>query len=174
MYQHCSVLRPEFGTRSNAATFDESFSTKVSNHISSGTFEPLSNYEHHLYLLTARLQAVCCLRGSKEPSLITKRDFLWGTMREGRFKGAKYVRLDPNHLGQKKKALSLANPTRTDEGNKDAHVPIIATSDPLCLYNLLHRHIFKYMPPNCEGEPRDRILRRKATAKTRKVSLVRE
>ena len=143
-----------FGTTLNAATFNEAFGLKVSDSIEDGTFQPLKEYKHYLFLLAARIQ------GAKEPTMLTKRDFQWGTMREGQFKGAKYVPLDPNHLGQKKKALSLLNPTRNDGGNKDAHVPIIATSNPLCLYNMLCWHIFEYMPPDCKGEPPNRNLRR--------------
>jgi hypothetical protein len=169
VFEECVKGRPQFGTTPHAASFDPLFEEKLEKAIQEGKFDPMTNYEHHLWLICGLICKTWLLRGSKEPSQITKDDFTWSVRSEGKYKGIECVRLKPSHLGQKQKKLTLSNYNRVDERNKDAHIEVLKTKDPLCLYNMLKRHIDEYMPPDCEGVPANRILRRKATQKQLKV-----
>jgi hypothetical protein len=169
----CQMYRPEYGTKPMASNFDHQWDSKLEKAIQEGKLDPIGNYEHHLKLLTALVMKTFCLRGAKEPSYLTKDDFIWSEKTVGKYAGLKCVRLKPSHQGQKMKELSLANPNRIDDSNKDAHIEVVRLNDPLCLYELLHKQINVYMPPNCGGQPMNRILRRKAPKGVLDVSILR-
>lgn len=60
--------RPDYGTTPHAAQFDANWRIKRQRAIESGELKPLTDYKHHLMVLTEEL--MCCnnLRGSKEVS----------------------------------------------------------------------------------------------------------
>ena len=172
LFDFCTKYRPDFGTTPNAATFDANMNAKIREAIANGTFNPLTVYEDHIWLLQTRLQTGCLLRAAKEPSLLTIPDFVFSASDEGKYIGANEVKLKSSHLGQKQRGMTLSNYTRIDPGNKHAHLPFYETTDPLCTYKLIKRQIFEYMPPDCKGTPANRILRREAPMKLKKVRAV--
>ena len=92
-------------------------------------------------------------------------DFEWGVMKDGEFKGRRYVKLKDTHNGQKGNDLSMAN--TTCKNDKDfQHIPYPETDDPLGVFNLLYRQIYEYMPPGCSEE---RIFHRQAPDKLLEV-----
>lgn len=107
-----------------------------------------------------------CTMNSK-PCMLTKDDFYWGVFHEGYFRGKNYVTLLPDHDGQKGNDLTLQNTTICNDKNRFAYAKIPQTSDPLGLYNILHKHIFEYFPPHANN---NRILRRIADDKELAVS----
>jgi hypothetical protein len=171
VFEKCAERRSTYGTLSHASTFDPQFDEKVKSAIQRKELNPSSNYNDHLFLLAAEIQKHWCLRGCQEPAYLTTSDFVWSEKTEGRYKGRKCVRLKPSHIGQKKKHLSLSNVTRIDDGNKDAHIEVICTPDPYCLYRLLYKQVYVYLPPDCKGLPANRVLRRFAPLKTRMVCI---
>jgi hypothetical protein len=90
-------------------------------------------------------------------------------MKEGRIKGVKTWECKSSNNGQKGQRLTVINNTRTTS-NKDSKYPeVLENRDPLSLCQLITRHFFQHMPPNCM--PGGRIFRRAATTKQRKVSI---
>ena len=129
--------RPSFGTRPHRASFDKDGDIKrlivledPSNQNQYYIFDIDGNVSitvkfkcdgipdftpFHLlqWIVADILQSYNMLRGGKEPSLLTRHDFEFGTMKEGEFKGRPYVWLKSSHSGQKKKgALTISNNTR--------------------------------------------------------------
>ena len=102
-----------------------------------------------------------------QPIALKRSDFIWGTMKEGDYFGIPCVQLKPTEA-EKGNAISLKNPLVSNSKNENAFLafPIIE-GDPFCVYNLLHRQCFEYMPPDCSD---DRILRRMAKKSLLKVS----
>ena len=82
-------------------------------------------------------------------------------MEEGDYKGLEFVELRATeHL--KGNQLSLKNTTTAIQKDQNfLKIPRIP-NDPYCLYNLLYRQVFEFMPPDVSE---DRILRREAPKK---------
>lgn len=171
-------LRPEYGTKANASTFDPSYRLKKKKAISEGIFNPLTNYTHHTWMLLEELMAVNMLRGAKEPAMLCRQDFIHGVMPpNSKYAGRRFYRIRPTHSGQKGNALSLRNQSTSNDRNNQAYVPMVEpppdAPDPLSLYNLLDRHLNVYLPTEFEHDhpSNDRIFRRMASNKQLEVCI---
>jgi len=106
--------REDYGTLPNASTFDDNFVIKRYEAIKKGVLRPLSDYDHHTYILLEDFLQKNMLRGSQEPVSITINDLEHGTMpAESGKRGMRFYRLKASHSGQKGNALSLKNTSTT-------------------------------------------------------------
>jgi hypothetical protein len=163
--------REDYGTLPNASTFDDNFVIKRYEAIKKGVLRPLSDYDHHTYILLEDFLQKNMLRGSQEPVSITINDLEHGTMpAESGKRGMRFYRLKASHSGQKGNALSLKNTSTENPKNMNGCAPMVEDpDDPYCLYYLLHRHLTQYLPPDASD---GRIFRRKASNKQIKVCSV--
>ena len=164
-FNRCIVVRPLFGTRSNASTFDPAADAKIELAITQGLFDPSGNYLHHVDLLQVRVMEHLGLR-SEEVVLMSRNDWFRSVMTEGEFLGVKTWQCRSSNNGQKGQGLTLRNNTRTTSNSDTAYAPVLESSRPLSLYQLIERQ-FEYMPPGCL--PSDRMFRRGASKKMIKV-----
>jgi hypothetical protein len=100
---------------------------------------------------------------------MTLSDWFQSSMKEGEFKGVKTWECKTSNNGQKGQRLTVINNTRTTSNRDSKYPEVLENRDPLSLYQLITRHFFQYMPPNCM--PAGRIFRRAATTKQKKVRM---
>jgi hypothetical protein len=167
IFSQCIVPRPEFGTRSNAATFDPAADAKIDQAITKGLFDRINNYLHHTDLLQVRVMEHLGLQG-EEVNLMSWNDWYRSEMDDGEFTGVKTWQCKSSNNGQKGQGLTLWNNTRTTSNSDTSYTPVLESMNRLSLYQLIDNH-FEYMPPNCE--PSDRMFRRGASNKILKVCL---
>ena len=168
------VQRPDYGTKSNAATFDSNYKRKRRAAIDNGTLNPLTDYDHHTWILLEDFLTHNMLRGSQEPCMVCRADIESGIMPvESDFAGKRFYRLKAKHSGQKGNALTLTNTSVQNEKNINAYVPMVEDpSDPFCLFYLLERHLNVYLPTQftiIDDPTNGRIFRRMASEKQLKV-----
>jgi len=60
----------DFGTLPNAATFDGQFRAKIRIAIKEGKLQPLTNYEHHRWILLEEFLTHNMLRASQKPVVV--------------------------------------------------------------------------------------------------------
>lgn len=178
VFELARKLRPDYGTNRKASSFDPDFRQKRRNAIANGTFQPLTNYTHHTWMLLEEIMSVNMLRGAQEPSMLCVDDFIHGIMPSTSiYAGRRFYRIRPDHAGQKGNPISLNNQSAANARNNHAYVPMIEPEhpDPLALYTMLRRHLTEYLPTHFEHHhPNNkRIFRRMASQKQLTVCVVR-
>ena len=101
--------------------------------------------------------------------MMSRKDWFRSVMTEGEFEGVRTWQCRTSNNGQKGQALSIRNDTRTTSNNDTSYAPVLENLNRLSLYQLIDHH-FDMMPPNCQ--PTDRMFRRGAPAKQRKVRVL--
>lgn len=137
--------------------------------IADGRIKPFESYQDHTDLLQIKMQQHLGLRGGEEIVKMTLSDWFQSSMKEGEFKGVKTWECKSSNNGQKGQRLTVINNTRTTSNRDSKYPEVLENRDPLSLYQLITRHFFQYMPPNCM--PAGRIFRRAATTKQKKVRM---
>lgn len=172
VFEQVRKHRPDYGTKSKAATFDPDFRQKHRQAMVDGYFRPLQDYNHHTYMLLEELMTVNMLRGAAEPSGLRVTDFIHGVMPSNSlYAGRRFYRIKPSHGKQKSNTITLSNMCTINERNCNAYVPMVEppddNPDPLSLYNLLHCHLTEYMPTvfPTDDPSNLRIFGRQATQK---------
>jgi hypothetical protein len=130
------------------------------------------NYTNFIRVLIEEVKVCCCLRSSKEPSLLVRDNWEFFTIQEGHFKGTLACRLNPDHAGQKNKAITMANHTVNDTLKNVQHLPILKTNKKFDTYTMIHRQLFDFLPSDEQIIGPARMFRKEASPKQQKVSLL--
>jgi hypothetical protein len=130
------------------------------------------NYTNFIRVLIEEVKVCCCLRSSKEPSLLVRDNWEFFTIQEGHFKGTLACRLNPDHAGQKNKAITMANHTVNDTLKNVQHLPILKTNKKFDTYTMIHRQLFDFLPSDEHIIGPARMFRKEASPKQQKVSYI--
>jgi hypothetical protein len=130
------------------------------------------NYTNFIRVLIEEVKVCCCLRSSKEPSFLVRDNWEFFIIQEGHFKGTPACRLNPDHAGQKNKAITMANHTVNDTLKNVQHLPILKTNKKFDTYTMIHRQLFDFLPSDEQIIGPARMFRKEASPKQQKVSLL--
>ena len=129
------------------------------------------SYTNFIRVLIEEVKVCCCLRSSKEPSLLVRDNWEFFIIQEGHFKGTPACRLNPDHAGQKNKAITMANHTVNDTLKDVQHLPILKTNKKFDTYTMIHRQLFDFLPSDEQIIGPARMFRKEASPKQQKVSV---
>jgi hypothetical protein len=130
------------------------------------------NYTNFMRVLIEEVKVCCCLRSAKEPTYIERSNWEFFIIQEGHFKGTPACRLNPDHAGQKNKALTMANHTANDNVKNVQHLPILKTNKKFDTYTMIHRQLHEFLPADKDIIGPPRMFRKEASAKQIKVSFI--
>ena len=176
----CEEIDTTFGHKPNESTWDANFRKKRlachedSDHLFR-VFDSKMNvidYENFMRVLIEEVKVCCCLRSAKEPTYIERGNWEFFIIQEGHFKGTPACRLNPDHAGQKNKALTMSNHTANDNLKNVQHLPILKTNKKFDTYTMIYRQLYEFLPPDKHIYGLPRMFRKEASPKQIKVSFI--